>query len=300
MPVDHDRLFKELLMTYFEEFMLLFFPEAYEAIDFQEIRFLPEELYTDVTAGEKYRVDLLAETKLKGEDGLIIIHVEPQSYVQEAFSERMFIYFSRLYETYRRKILPIAIFSYDKIREEPATFEITFPFTNVLQFNFLTVQLKKKNWRDFIRSENPVAAALLSKMGYNESEKIEVKKEFLRMLVRMNIDAARQTLISGFFETYLQLTPEEEEKLLNEVKKMSNQEGEKVMELMVSYERRGMEKGMEIGKEEGKKLGKGEGKIEERINIAKSMLKKEADENFITEVTGLSYEEIELLKKELE
>ncbi|MBB5171951.1 transposase [Texcoconibacillus texcoconensis] len=280
MPVDHDRLFKELLTTYFEEFMLLFFPEAYEAIDFQEIRFLPEELYTDVTVGEKYRVDLLAETKLKGEDSLIIIHVEPQSYIQDNFDERMFIYFSRLYETYRRKILPIAIFSYDKIREEPASFEMTFPFTDVLQFHFLTVQLKKKNWRDFIRSENPVAAALLSKMGYNETEKIEVKKEFLRMLVRMNIDAARQTLISGFFETYLQLTPEEEEKLLNEVKKMSNQEGEKVMELMVSYEL--------------------EGRKKEKVDIAKNMLKKEADENFIAEVTGLSSEEIELLKEEIE
>ncbi|MBB5172431.1 Rpn family recombination-promoting nuclease/putative transposase [Texcoconibacillus texcoconensis] len=276
MAVDHDRLFKELLTTYFEEFMLLFFPNAYEEIDFQKCRFLPEEVYTDVTVGEKYRVDLLAETKLKGQDSLIIIHVEPQSYVQEHFSERMFIYFSRLYETYRRNILPIAIFSYDTIREEPATFEMKFPFTDVLQFDFLTLQLKKKNWRDFIRSDNPVAAALLSKMGYTKSEKIEVKKEFLRMLARMNVDMARQTLLSGFFETYLKLSPEEEEQLISEVKKMDNQEGEKVMELMVSYERRGI------------------------VNVARNMLKKEADEDFIVEVTGLSHEEVRSLKEEID
>ncbi|GGJ81233.1 hypothetical protein GGR02_003500 [Anoxybacillus voinovskiensis] len=34
----------------------------------EHVSFLSEELFTDVTAGEKYRVDLLVETKLKGED----------------------------------------------------------------------------------------------------------------------------------------------------------------------------------------------------------------------------------------
>jgi len=33
--IDHDRLFKELLETFFAEFMELFFPEASRAIDLQ-------------------------------------------------------------------------------------------------------------------------------------------------------------------------------------------------------------------------------------------------------------------------
>ncbi len=144
MAIDHDRLFKELLSTYFEEFMIAFFPEAYEEIDFNHVRFLSEELYTDVTAGEKYRIDLLAETRLKGEEALIIVHMEPQSYVQKKFNERMFIYFSRLYEKYRCKILPIAIFSNDMIRDETATFQLTFPFANILDFKFLKLELKNK------------------------------------------------------------------------------------------------------------------------------------------------------------
>lgn len=102
MAVDHDRLFKELIQAFFEEFIFLFFPEMYEYIDFQHLSFLFEELFTDVTAGEKYRVDLLVETKLKGEDGLIIVHIENQSYVQPSFPERMFIYFSRLFENTAR------------------------------------------------------------------------------------------------------------------------------------------------------------------------------------------------------
>ena len=58
-------------------------------------------------------MDIIVETRLKTEPGLILVHVEPQSYIQKNFNERMFIYFSRLYEKYRRKILPIVIFSYD-------------------------------------------------------------------------------------------------------------------------------------------------------------------------------------------
>jgi hypothetical protein len=65
MEVDYDRLFKELLQTFFEEFILLFFPQVHEHIDFQCVSFLSEELFTDVTAGEKYRANLLVETKLK-------------------------------------------------------------------------------------------------------------------------------------------------------------------------------------------------------------------------------------------
>ncbi|MCX8047273.1 MAG: Rpn family recombination-promoting nuclease/putative transposase [Anoxybacillus gonensis] len=239
MAIDHDRLFKELLTTFFEEFILLFFPHVHEHIDFRHLSFLSEELFTDVTAGEKYRVDLLIQTKLKGEAGIIIIHVENQSYMQSSFPERMFIYFSRLFEKYRTNILPIAIFSYDFIRDEPSSFTLQFPFLHVLQFQFLAVELRKQNWRDYIRSENPIATALLSKMGYNENERVELKKQFFRMLIRMNVDEAKQRLLIGFFETYVKLTEQEEKQFQNEVKKMGGKEGEQVMELIISYEQKG-------------------------------------------------------------
>lgn len=38
--IDHDRLFKELLSTFFEEFVLLFFPHVHEQIDFHYLSFL--------------------------------------------------------------------------------------------------------------------------------------------------------------------------------------------------------------------------------------------------------------------
>ncbi|SFA59158.1 conserved hypothetical protein (putative transposase or invertase) [Anoxybacillus pushchinoensis] len=288
MAVDHDRLFKELITTFFEEFLLLFFPHVHEHIDFQHVSFLSEELFTDVTAGEKYRVDLLVETKLKGEDSLIIVHIENQSYVQPSFPERMFIYFSRLFEKYRKQMLPIAVFSYDYLRNEPSSFTLQFPFFDVLQFRFLTVELRKQNWRDYIRHDNPIAAALLSKMGYTESERVELKKQFLRMIVRMELDEAKQRLLIGFFETYVQLSDEEEQQLRNEVNEMETKEKEQVLDLIISYEKKALEKGLKEGVERGLQ--------QEKRQIAKKMLEKGYDVQTIHELTELSVEEIEGLK----
>lgn len=89
-----------------------------------------------------------------------------------------------------------------------------------------------------------MAGALLSKMGYTEGEKVEVKKEFLRMLVRLELDPARNHVLATFFETYCNLTNEQEDELHEEVKDLKPDEEVKVMELMTSYERKGMEKGV--------------------------------------------------------
>ena len=142
---DHDRWFKELISTFFEEFILAFLPDVFEHLDFQHLSFLHQEVYTDVLKGTKGMVDIIAETKLKGEDSLIIVHVEPQSTYDKSFHERMFFYFSRLYEKYGRPIVPIAIFSYDQPREEKEVLTLHFPFKKVLTFEYFIIELKKKN-----------------------------------------------------------------------------------------------------------------------------------------------------------
>ncbi|CEE00335.1 hypothetical protein BT1A1_0475 [Caldibacillus thermoamylovorans] len=197
---DHDQLFKELIHTFFAEFLELFFPEVHKYIDFSAIRPLSEEVFTDLLGGESRRADIVIEATLKGEETILIIHVEPQSYYQANFHERMYLYFSLLYNKYRKPILPIAVFTYDKNYNEKNEFSMSFPFFHVLSFQFLTLTLRKLRWRDFIHSNNPVAAALLCKMGFTEAKRVEVKKEFLRMLVRMQLDPARQRLIYGFLK----------------------------------------------------------------------------------------------------
>ncbi|MFM6040521.1 MAG: flagellar assembly protein H, partial [Sphaerospermopsis kisseleviana] len=41
--IDHDRLFKELIQTFFWEFIELFLPEILEYVEKDTLTFLPEE-----------------------------------------------------------------------------------------------------------------------------------------------------------------------------------------------------------------------------------------------------------------
>lgn len=56
---------------------------------------------------------------------------------------------------------------------------------------------------------------------------------------------------------------------------------------------------MDLKFDEGKKLGIDEGKIEGKFEIAKNMLKKGTDVQFVAEVTGLSTDEVVSLKKKM-
>ncbi|WP_414672244.1 hypothetical protein [Lentibacillus sp.] len=172
----------------------------HDIVDFHAIKPLSKEVFTDLVEGETRRLDIAVETTLKETEAVIIIHVEPQSTKQTNFHERMYQYFSLLYHIYRKPIVPIAVFSYDE-NWEKNQYTMTFPFMHVLTFNYLTLHLRKKNWRDYIRANNPAAAALLSKMGYTEDEKVQVKKEFLRMLVKMELNPAKQRLVYGFLKS---------------------------------------------------------------------------------------------------
>jgi len=274
----HDLLFKQLINNFFEEFLEAFFPEVHQHVDFTTMTSLSEEVHSDLIDGETRRLDIVVETKLKDEDTVLVIHVEPQSYKQPDFHERMYHYFSLLYHKYRKPILPIAVFSYDENSKEADEFTISFPFFHVLTFNFLILELRKKrNWRDYIKSDNPVAAALLSKMGYTEKEKVEVKKEFLKMLVRMELDPAKTKFLSDFFETYLKLNEEEEEELMKEMK--HSDYADDILELTNSWEERGMKKGKE--------------------EVALELLKEGSSVAFVAKVTRLDAVEVKELKKTL-
>ena len=197
----------------------------------------------------------------------------------------MYQYFSLLYNKYRKPILPIAIFSYNENRKERNEFTIAIPFFHVLTFQFLMVELRKLNWRSYVKSNNPIAAALLSKMGYTDKEKVEVKKEFLRMLIKMEANPAKMALINGFFEKYLILNKTEEEILMKEINQLRPDETDLIIKLPNSWRDKGIEEGREAGIKEGKK------------QTAIEMLKEGASVEFIARVTKLTEDEIIDLKR---
>ena len=213
MPkINHDQLFKELLTTFFVEFIELFFPEVLEYLDLDSITFVDKEIFTDLTKGKKKILDVIVLTKFQGQDYSFLVHIENQSSTQTDFNQRMFRYFCSLFLKYNRPIYPIAVFSYDfPKRLEKDNFTLDFPHYKVLDFNYKVVQLNQLNWRDFLTQKNPVAAALIAKMNIAKRDRPKVKAECLRLMVTLKLNPAKSQLIAGFIDTYLNLNSAEEE-----------------------------------------------------------------------------------------
>jgi hypothetical protein len=94
--------------------------------------------------------------------------------------------------------------------------------------------------------QNPVAAALMSKMKISEQDRPRVKFECLRLLASLRLDPARNFLISGFVDTYLRLNQAEEQVFQAEVARIETvTEQEQVMQLTTSWMERGIEQGLE-------------------------------------------------------
>lgn len=252
--IDHDRIFKELLTTFFVEFLDLFYPEVLRYLDTSTLEFLDKEIFTDVTSGEKFEADIVVKTRFRDTPSFFLVLVETQAQVRDdpPFPERMFRYFALLHFKYRLPVYPIVLFSYDTVdRIEPASYRVAFPDYDVLQFNYRVIQLRRLNWRDYAGVVNPVASALLVKMGMAKDERPEVRLASVRALPPLHLTPARLELILGFINTYLKLNAVEESRFQAALAQLEPAEKEVTMELMTM----GMEKGITMGMEKGLEKG---------------------------------------------
>lgn len=254
--VEHDRLFKELLRTFFVEFVELFLPAVNEYLEPDSLVFLDKEIFTDVVAGERHIADLVVKAQFKGQPACFLIHTEPQATRRQRrgkFGERMFDYFARLTAAHRLPVYPVALLTYDHPRDpEPDIWRMTFPDKVVLEFRYTVIQLNRLNWRDYLGRDNPVASALMAKIGFGVPERVTVKKECLRMIARLKLDAARTRLLTGFVDTYLRLSENENEKFSQELKQLPEREKEEIMELTTSWKEEGIQIGLQQGRQEGR------------------------------------------------
>ena len=254
--MDHDRLFKELLTTFFREFLDLFLPDVAAALD-PEAAIVPmdKEVFTDVTLGEKHEVDVLMKAKFRGQEAFFLVHVENQATPQADFPKRMFRYFARLTEKYDLPVYPVVVFSYDAPqRPEPDRYVVSFPGETVLRFEYSVIQLNRIPWRRFVRQENPIASALMAKMKMSARDRPKVKAECLRMLANLRLDPARSALIGGFIESYLSLTAQEMKRYEREVAGFAPAEREATMELLTHWHLEGRQEGRQEGLVQGKEL----------------------------------------------
>ena len=267
--MDHDRLFKQLLRTFFVEFLELLLPEVDAYLDRSTVEFLDKEVFTDVTAGDRHEVDLVVKARFRGEDACFLVHVESQASAREGFAKRMFRYFARLYEQFDLPVYPVAVLSYDApARPEPDEHRVDFPDRAVLAFRFRAIQLNRLNWRDFVRRPNPVAAALMTKMNIAPADRPRVMLECVRMIATLKLDPARQTLIRDFMNAYLRLSADEQRAYNEAVRQIDPPEREAVMEIRNQFAEWAEAEGMAtiVLRQLGRRFGAVPPDLSDRIN----------------------------------
>jgi Domain of unknown function (DUF4351) len=293
--IDHDQLFKQLLTTFFLEFLELFVPEFFAAIEPSSLEILPQEYFTEIEVGERKAMDVIIRVDLRGRPNApassrvsVVVNCEHQSRSEPDFQRRLFFYFAQLHRQYLQPVYPIALFSFDKpYRPEKNSYQVRVPGFNVMDFNFLTIQLNQLDWRAFLTQRNPVAAALMSKMKIDPADRPRVKVECLRMIANLKLDKARTFQLSGFIDNYLRLNPVEREQFQVEVDKIQlPKEREEVMEITTSWKEEGRVEGRESAtralaiKQLTRKLG----------NLSPELLAR---------VNGLNLERVEALAEDL-
>ena len=255
---DHDRLFKELLTTFFADFLELFAPDLAHAVVPESLEFLDKELLGQRRRPEPRIVDILARLRtrapLAGAEGssLVFVHVENQASYKPGLPRRLFRYYVRLVDRHGEAVYPIAVLSYARRRRpEHMSYSVSLPGLDVLRFQFRVIELGQLAWRAYLVRPNPVAAALMARMNVAEVDRPRVKVACLRMLAGLRLGAAKTRLVSGFIDEYLQLDGAGERLFESEIQATEPHEREQVMEIVTSWMRKGIEQGRVEGRVEG-------------------------------------------------
>ena len=177
--IPYDELWKEVLEELYPDFLQFFLPDFAKAINWaREYESLDKELRQispKSEEGERF-VDKLTKVYLKdGNERWVLVHVEIQGYRDEDFAERMFIYFYRIYDKFRKKIVSLAVFSDPGKEFKPDRFSYDF-FGCSLEFRYRAYKILEYSDEELEKSENPFALVVLAAKRSLESRRDEEKR----------------------------------------------------------------------------------------------------------------------------
>jgi hypothetical protein len=258
---EYDSPWKQILQLYFEDFMLFFFPQAHEQIDWtKQPEFLDKELEQVVRDAElgKHLADKLVKIYLKdGSETWVLIHVEIQSQEESNFGRRMYTYNYRIYDRYKRPVVSLAVLGDERANWRPNQFGYEL-FGCSVNFQFPAIKLIDYQQRqsELEASLNPFATVVMAHLAALETrnDRLQRKQSKLALVRRLyNQGFERQDILNllAFIDWMLTLPLDLEREFLFEVEQL---ESEQRMQYVTSFERSGIRQGLLEGIQLGLKL----------------------------------------------
>jgi predicted transposase YdaD len=165
----NDILWKGIMEIVFEDFLRFVYPDADRLFDWEKgFEFLDKELGEMYPEPEKKTatcfVDKLVRMTLRdGSETLFLLHVEVQGETkkQNQFAERMFRYFYRIFDRYRKPVTSIAIFTGSDGKRLPNTFTYEFLGTR-LTYQYNALRILDYGDEELAKSDNHFALTMLA------------------------------------------------------------------------------------------------------------------------------------------
>jgi len=230
------RFFPDFMRRFFPDFMRLFFPEEAAYLDFSTATWLEQELISNFP-DQKLRVsDVVVELgTLKGEEQVVLVHIEVEASHKESLPARMFEYYSLLRTMRRKPVLPLAFVLIRRaggLKWQSFT-ETLFDHT-LVEFHYGQVGLLDLDGTSYLERGDPVAAALATLMQPGEKLSAEVKLEALHSVIGSGLTEGDKLFLINVVETYLPAA-------------VLADAGEKVMQALADVEMTWLERAREEG-----------------------------------------------------
>ncbi|WP_031526198.1 hypothetical protein [Dyadobacter crusticola] len=318
----NDILWKSILEDTFEDFLIFFFPDCLSIFDFSKgFQYLDKELeqlfpVDDCISGVKFVDKLVKVFLLDGNEEWILVHIEVQGYADRTFAERMFTYYYRIWDNYRRRITAFAILTDENAAFLPDKFEQDFLGTR-LTFRFNAFKVLDQSEEHLLKSANPFAQVILvvkSAMRGKTLEKedlLSLKITLARRLFAMQIPKKKIGKLMKFLKLYIRFDDENLDQIFEREISTITTNPRSTMgidELYLQIRKQearekgwteGKQEGWNEGRIEGRNEGINEGRNERNVEFIKNLLKETSfDDAKIAGLVGVDAELVQQIKSE--
>lgn len=232
----NDMLWKSILEEIFDDFLKFFFPNAEALFDMDRgFEYLDQELEQlfppEGNAIATRYVDKLVKVYCRsGAEAWLLVHIEIQGYRDETFPDRMFTYYYRIWDKYRKPITAIAILTDDCRHFLPGQFEQACLGTSVC-FRFNSYKVLEQSEEELAASDNPFAQVILAtKLAikgslFSSDELYRLKIDLAKRLLKRNFSKRKVVRLMEFLKFYVSLEDDDlDREYLKEVQRVINPE----------------------------------------------------------------------------
>ncbi len=268
---DFDSPWKEALERYFPAFLAFFFPEPHREIRWEAgYEFLDKELQQvvrDAELGRRLADQLVKVWKADGQEVWVLIHIEVQGQYEVGFAERMFTYYYRLHDRYRRPLASFVVLTDDRAEWRPSAHrQVLWGCEASLHFPMVKLLDDRNRESEREAAVNPFAVMTLSHLKAQQTasdvgQRYAGKLRLVKSLYQRGYERQDILDLFRFIDWLLTLPDPMEERLWHELQ--SYEEAEK-MPYVTSIERIGIRKGMDLGRQEGRE--------EEAVRVLRRLL----------------------------